>query len=435
MTTLPAEVVGESYRFTRGWRTLQSLVDIGNRMAGSDGEQRAIQTMVDTFEEIGLDGVGVDAFEIPGWFRGESSLSLPDRDRHFTGSHEIIGLPGTPAGSVTAPLVDVGHGTPTEFRAGDVEGRLVIASSGTPDDFDRWLHRREKYDMAVEGGAAGFLFRNHVPGCLPPTGGIGGQSGKGEIPGVGISRELGRRLVRYCESDTAEGTLEVDATVADAESGNVSGRLGPDTEQEILVTAHHDAHDIAEGARDNGSGCATVVAVASMLAGIEDDLDTGIRFQTFGAEEVGLRGSREMVADGNLDEIAAIINCDAIGSTRDLGVFTHGFDGLGAAFEDAGDALNVPVELREEVEPHSDHWPFVRQGVPGVMAYSAGESDDRGWGHTHGDTLDKVDRRDLRDLAIPVAEAVARLATGEYGGSHVDPETVAERAREEGYEV
>lgn len=428
-------IVDQSYQFDLGWQTLVSLVDTGTRMAGHDGERAAMDILTDTFDRAGLEDVGVESVEIPAWFRGESAVTLPGRDRTFDGSHEVIGLPGTPAGEETAPLVDLGHGTPAEFDAAEVAGKVVIASSGTPEDYDRWFHRREKYDNAAERGAVGFLFRNHVPGCLPPTGDIGDESGEGSIPAAGVSRELGRRLVRYCEDGPIEAKLDVEARVEETTSGNVVGRLGPDTEREILVSAHHDAHDIAEGARDNGSGCAIVVGVAAMLAPLADELDTGIRFVTFGAEEIGLRGSRQMVETVDLGGIAAVFNCDAIGSSRDLGVFTHGFDDLEAVFEAAGDALSVPIEIRDEVEPHSDHWPFVRRGVPGVMAHSAEESDDRGWGHTHGDTLDKVDRRDLRELAVPIAEAVYRAATGEYDFEHVSPETIVERAEAEGYDL
>lgn len=435
MAKLPSGVIGDSYRFELGWETLESLVDTGTRMAGHDGEQDAMSIVADAFERAGLADVHVEQFDIPAWFRGESAVMLPDRDRQFDGSHEVIGLPGTPAGTVTAPLVDVGHGTPSEMEKAAVAETVVIASSGTPEDFDRWLHRREKYDMAVDRGAAGFLFRNHIPGCLPPTGDIGDQSGEGDIPAVGISRELGRRLARYCSKGSVEATLDVDARVQMEPSGNVMGHLGPDTDGKILVSAHHDAHDIAEGARDNGSGCAIVVGVASMLAAVEDQLETGVQFVTFGAEEIGLRGSRRMVDRWNLDDVEAVINCDAIGSSRDVGVYTHGFTEFGAIFEAVAESLEVPVTIHDEVEPHSDHWPFVRKGVPGVMVESAEETDDRGWGHTHGDTLDKVDRRDLRELTVPVAEAVLRAASSEHSFEHVAPETVAERAEAEGYDL
>ncbi len=425
---LPDRVIGGAYRF-QAWETLESLVDIGNRMAGSGGEQAAMETIADALREAGARDVGVESFEFPGWERGSSALSLPDR--HYGGTHEVIALPGGPAGEVTAPLVDVGTGTPAEFEAADLDGKLALVSSDTPEDYARWIHRREKYDAAIEAGAAGFLFRNHVPGCLPPTGDIGGRDGPRPVPGIGVSRELGARLVRRCAREQLSGTLQVDCRAEQMESGNVSGRLGPETDEVVLVTAHHDAHDIAEGARDNGAGCALVVEIARMLARAEEDLDVGVRLMTFGAEEVGLRGSRHHVEHAALDRVRAVVNCDAVGGSRDLAVHTNGFEGLPDPFERAADSLGVPVNIEPALAPHSDHWPFVRRGVPGVMAASDG-SDDRGWGHTHGDTFDKLDRRNLREAAVPLAAAVLDIATGDPPATHVDPAEIERRAEREG---
>lgn len=448
---LPTAAIGDAYQNTAGWETLESLVDIENRMAGSSGEAKAMETLTAAFRECGLREVNTDRFEIPAWQRGSSTLLLPGRHSTYDGTHQLIALPGSPAGEVTADLVDVGDGTPEEFENAAVAGNLVLVSSRTPEDYDRWVHRREKYDAAVDGGAVGFLFRNHVPGCLPPTGDISGGSSEvgsaneggettsdesvGTIPAVGISRELGYRLARHCEDGHIEAVLAVDCRVERGTSGNVSGVLGPDTDREVLVTAHHDAHDIAEGARDNGCGCALVVTIASMLAQAQDRLETRVRFVTFGAEEVGLRGSRYYAETADLDGIEAVVNCDAIGSTRDLGVYTNGFGSLAEVFEDVADDLVIPITVREELAPHSDHWPFVRRGVPGVMASSIGESDDRGWGHTHGDTLDKVDWRDLRELAIPLAAAVLKLAGSDRTVEHVDPAEIERRAEEEGRDI
>lgn len=435
MTGLPPRLVGDAYRNGIAWETLETLVDAAPRMAGHEGEADAMNVVVDAFEDAGLREVGIESFEIPAWFRGSAALALVGTDREFSDTHQLVALPGTPAGEVQADLVDVGHGTPEEFDDAAVAGNVVIAESGTPEGYDRWFHRREKYDAAVERGAVGFLFRSHVPGCLPPTGDIGDEESEGAIPGVGVSRELGSRLVRHCRDGDVETSLSVDCYTERTDSGNVSGRLGPETERELLVTAHHDAHDIAEGAKDNGAGCALVAEIARLLAGVEDELETGVRFVTFGAEEIGLRGSRYAVAETDLDGIEAVLNLDGIGDSRDIALDTHGFAEIGAAFDAVSEDHGVPIEVREQVNTHSDHWPFAREGVPAAMAYSVGGSDERGWGHTHADTLDKLDRRDFRDLAVALAGAVHTLAGSEYTPQHVDGETVQQRAREEGYDV
>jgi len=435
MPKLTDEIVGNAYRNSKAWETLESLVDVGNRMAGQDGEQQAADVVAEAFEQAGLREINRDSFEIPGWWRGSTTLTLLDHDQTYAESHQLFALPGTPAGEAQAEIVDVGHGTPEEFENADLDGKIALASSKTPDEYDRWIHRREKYQAAADAGAVAFLFRNHVEGCLPPTGGVHDGDTPGPIPAAGVSRELGHRLVRYCERDTVKAEVAIDCRNEATTSQNVSARVGPDTDEKILVTAHYDAHDIAEGAEDNGAGSALVTEVGRLLTALEDDLEIGVECVTFGAEELGLRGSTHMAETWDLDQIKAVVNLDGIGGSRDLKVDTHGFDGLAEAFTAVSDELATPVDVSDDIVPHSDHWPFVREGVPGLMAQSRSDGDGRGWGHTHADTLDKLDRRDFRDLAVLLTAGVARLATDEWPVEAVDPETIESRATEQGVEL
>ncbi|WP_115864842.1 M28 family peptidase [Halorussus litoreus] len=418
MTRLPEEVVGDAYTSTFAWETLESLVEVGNRMAGQEGEHEGAEVVADAFAEAGLREVEIDEFEIPGWWRGSSSLTLDDpHAREYEGDHEVIALPGIPAGVAAGEVVDVGYGTPEEFEAADLDGKIAMASSETPDDHDRWLHRMEKYVAAAEAGAEGFVFRNHVEGCLPPTGEVGYHNRPGPIPAVGVSKEVGARLARYCEDDEASATLSVDCRNEPATSRNVEAVVGPETgaeddadPREVLVTAHVDAHDIAEGANDNGAGSALVAEVGRLLARIEDDLATRIRLVTFGSEEIGLWGAYHWADTHDLDSVKAVVNVDGAGASRNLGVGANQFDDLAAAFEDATDALDVPLSRHDTISPHGDQWAFVQEGVPAVMSYTESDGTGRGWGHTHADTLDKLDPRDLRAVAVTLAECVLEVA-------------------------
>jgi hypothetical protein len=57
----------------------------------------------------------------------------------------------------------------------------------------------------------------------------------------------------------------------------------------------------------------------------------------------------------------------------------------------------------------------------------------RGWGHTHADTLDKVDLRDLRAHAVSVGEAVCAAAEADREIPRRSPEDTRELV-DEGYE-
>lgn len=433
MTTIPTRLVGDAYTSTHAWDLLCDLVDIDNRMAGQNGETEGVELVRDAFEKHGLREVSITPFDIPGWWRESCSLTVTDERTHvFDAQYQTVSLPGTPSGTIDGEIIDVGDGLPEDFEDRDLTGALVMASSLTPDDYDRWIHRGEKYASAVNAGAAGFLFRNHLDGCLPPTGSIGGN--EGSIPAVGVSKEVGDRLVRYCKSGPLDARLEVECRNEPAQSHNVEAVLGPDTDQEVLLTAHVDAHDVGEGANDNGAGTVLVSEVGRLLSQIEEDLDTRVRCLVFGAEEIGLYGAYHWMDTHAADQVKCIINIDGAGYSRTLDVYTHGFDPIGEAFHEVSDERSVPIDVSGNIRPHSDHWPFVQEGIPGIQLRSTTDSSGRGWSHTHADTLDKMDIRNLRDLAVCIAGGITKLTETDRRVEHKPIEKIRDATVEQGYE-
>ncbi|WP_264555837.1 M28 family peptidase [Halocatena marina] len=416
--------IGRTFTSTVGWDHLEQLVDIGNRMAGSDGEHKAAIATRDALDEVGARNAHLDSFEIQGWTRGSSAVHAGGTD------HESIALPRSPAESATGELIDLGYGLPEDFDV-DLDGSIVMVSSTVPDWYSRFIHRREKYYRAVQSGAAGFIFANHVEGCLAPTGSVGtAEAPIGDIPAVGVSSEVSARLARQFESEQI--TVEVDATYDDATSQNVHAYLGPKIDEneddgqaeEILVTSHIDAHDIAEGALDNGMGTAMVLELAAALSRREDELETQVHFVVFGAEEVGLCGSEYEADRADLDRIKAVVNNDGIARGRTVSAYTHGFDDLDDALIEIEETFDHPISKSPQQGPHSDHWPFViKGGVPSVHLMSETGTRGRGWGHTRADTLDKLESRTLRESAILLTELIVHLSD--------DDVTLARQSREE----
>ena len=426
-----ASWIGRTFTSGAGWRLLEELVAIPDRMAGTTGERKALERTRDALDAIGARDARIEPFDVQGWQRGDSRLLADDGE--IRPRRDQIALPRSPAGSATGEFVDLEYGLPSDFeeRSAEIEDSVVMVSTTVPDDYDRFIHRREKYYYAVEHGAAAFLFANHVEGGLPPTGSVGSDGSPiGEIPAMGVSKELGARLSRERVGESI--TVEVDAEIGPAESGNVVAELGPNTDEEVVVSSHVDAHDIAEGAMDNGAGTATVVEIARALVEREDELDTRVRFRCFGAEEVGLVGSSLTADRVDLDTIRAIVNVDSNVAARTLKLDYHGFDGLQAAAQAVADRFDHSVRLGGSPVPHSDHWPFVREGVPGYMVSGATEGRDRGWGHTHADTLEKLESRNLREQAILLTELVVELADEETKLARRDPAEIATDLEAEG---
>ena len=432
-----APALGRTWIDDEPWTFLTELTALGSRMGGSEGERRAADLIHDAFERAGLTDVRTDPFEASTWERGETELRVETSARDgstTTRRFEALALPYSPAGTVEREFVDVGYGTPEEVDEEDVDGRIVVASTTTPSG-SRFIHRMEKFSYAIEQGATGFVFVNHVDGQLPPTGSLT-FGDEADAIAVGVSKETGAWLREYAANTTGPAgrmSLDVDATTRPGESRNVVGRVGPDTDDRVLLVAHYDGHDIAEGALDNGCGIATVVTAAEILT--EAELDVGVDVVAVGGEEIGLLGSEHLAETIDADQVRSVVNVDGAGRFRDLVALSHTSEATAGVATEVSEATRHPIEVEPEPHPFSDQWPFVRRGVPTLQLHSDSGERGRGWGHTHADTRDKVDDRNVREHGMLTAVLVAELADRGRELPRLDTTELAEAFRDAEFET
>jgi len=436
-----APALGRAWTDDRPWTLLTDLTAIGGRMGGSDEERRAAEVVADAMRDGGVEDVRIEPFEMNAWERGTSKLAVTvetaggDEDRNgTTRTFETVALPYSPSGAVQGELVDVGYGTPDEVDEVDVEGRIAVASTTTPSG-SRFIHRMEKFSYAVAQGALGFVFVNHLDGQLPPTGSLT-FGREADAVAVGVSKESGAWLREYA-SNTPGPVATVDLSVAaethPAESRNVVGHVGPETDERVLLLAHFDGHDIAEGALDNGCGIATAVTAAGLLA--DADLPVGVDVAGVGSEEVGLLGAERLAETTDLAGVKAVVNVDGAGRFRNLVALAHDSVATERVAEAVATATRQPIETRSEPHPFSDQWPFVRRGIPALQLHSDSGERGRGWGHTHADTRDKIDDRNVREHAMLTALLVAELAEPDREVPRLDLAALAATFREAEFET
>ncbi|WP_306053867.1 M28 family metallopeptidase [Natronococcus wangiae] len=449
--------LGRAWTDDRPWDLLTRLTELPDRMGGSPGERKATEITREALSEAGIADVRIDEFPMQHWRRGTTEFAVlgsetaSDDGDGATGidrSFDAIALPYSPAGDVEGPLVDVGYGTPEEIDEVDLQGAIAVASTTTPRG-QRFVHRMEKFGHAVAAGAEAFVFANHVPGQLPPTGALKFDA-EAAVPGVGVSRETHDWLTEYAERG-ARARLRVDASTEDGSSQNVHGTVGgeashasenssgqrprdPETDEEVILLAHYDAHDIAEGALDNGCGIATAAGAASILAALEDDLACRVRIAGVGCEEIGLLGAEALAEETDLESVRAVVNVDGAGRFRNLKALSHASETLAELADDVADAFGQPIVHDPDPHPFSDHWPFLRAGVPSIQLHSeppTGGERGRGWGHTAADTRDKVDPRNLREHAMLTAVLVRELTR--TSPPRVSADELRERFEEQEY--
>jgi len=185
----------------------------------------------------------------------------------------------------------------------------------------------------------------------------------------------------------------------------------------VLVQAHLDSWDGAEGACDNGTGVATTLEAARLLALAGVRPRRTIRFVLYSGEEQGLHGSRGYVREhaDELEHTSVVLNHDngtkylaGIGATEAM---RADFEWVFAPVRslDAG----RPFEIRavEGLRPGpSDHAPFVRAGVPGFH-WSQSNEGYRRVHHTQHDVFAAADSADQQHSALVAAIAAYRFAS------------------------
>jgi Zn-dependent M28 family amino/carboxypeptidase len=161
------------------------------------------------------------------------------------------------------------------------------------------------------------------------------------------------------------------------------------------------------GADDNASGTAAVMALARRLA--DAPLRRPVLLVNFGAEEIGLVGSRVFVQESPVptDSISAMFNFDMVGRLRSgtVDVIGAGSSADWHALLTAASASTglryTPSALPEESS--SDHAPFGEAGVPVLQFYTGTHRDY----HSRRDTMNKLNIDGIVRV-VEFAEAIIR---------------------------
>tara|TARA_B100001778_G_scaffold43611_1_gene31584 strand:- start:400 stop:1668 length:1269 start_codon:yes stop_codon:yes gene_type:complete len=182
--------------------------------------------------------------------------------------------------------------------------------------------------------------------------------------------------------------LNIDATLKQGEItqnvlGYVKGTEKPDSF--IVFSAHYDhigmlgEDAIFPGANDNASGTSMIIDLARHYALPENKPKTSILFIAFGAEEVGLLGSKFYVQKPYfpLEKILFQINTDIMG-TGDDGITmvnaTKNPD-IYQAFKKINDKKQYLKRIKKRGQAaNSDHHPFDKKGVKAIFLYTMGGS-------------------------------------------------------------
>ncbi|MCX7798750.1 MAG: M20/M25/M40 family metallo-hydrolase [Fimbriimonadales bacterium] len=399
---------------------------IGGRVAGSAAGVAAEEWAAAEFRDIGLEPY-FEPFEIEAWERGTLE-AVAEGSKPWRLTAAAHG--NTPrSSSLRAKVVDLGFGEAEDFErcAETLPGCLALCDEGVRSGH-RPLHRSEKLALAVRFRAAGLLIASSAPGNLPRTGMCADR--EAPILSLGISLEDAARLRRLLDTrEQPHVRIEMTNRIRVATVRNVLADIpGAGSEAVVVLAgAHLDSWDLSQGATDNGLGCAIVLGMAKALAEQLPKPRRTLRFALWAAEEVGLLGSKHHVQrhHAELDRVCAVLNFDMTGTP--YGFWVPGeqepprlLRELASRLEGLG--MN-PQAFDFQPGLHSDHQPFLLEGVPVVGLLARLEGDGGRYYHAIGDTFEKVSKSGLCHAVAVGASCMATL-------SEAPERTMARRSHE-----
>lgn len=425
---------------------LTKLQDIANanngtRAVGTPGYDASVDYVVNTLRHSGFD-VQTPEFSARVFHAEKPSVTVGGK---AVEAHALEFSLGTGPDGVSGPLLVVSAGNGLACAASDydnlpVKGAVVLVDRGT-------CPFAQKEDAAAQRGAVAMIVADNVD--EEQMGGTLGANTAVKIPAVGITKSSGMQL----RAQPGPVTIKLDASSQSFKARNIIAQTKTGSPTDVVMAgAHLDSVAEGPGINDNGSGVAAILETAVQL-GNSPPVHNAVRFAFWGAEELGLIGSRNYVESlnvGDLKNIALYLNFDMLASPNP-GYFTYDGDqslptetrGQPVVPEgSAGIERTLVAYLKSagktaqdtQFDGRSDYDGFTLAGIPAGGLFSGAEakkSADQAklWGgtadepfdpnyHTKTDTLDHIDRTSLGINGAGVAFAVALYAqdlTGHNG--------------------
>jgi len=420
------------------------LDEIGPRLVGSPQMEQAHNWVVATYKKWNIKAENIPYGEWKSWQRGTTEITMTSpRIKLIEGTQlawNINTKKAVEAEVVAMPVFQ----SKNDFEnwARSVKGKIVMISqyqkSGRPEnqwkehatkeDFD--TYKKEKTDdltawnnsiKATEKslrelvkyletkGAAGFVQSYN-------TGTMGANrifySFAQTVPMVDVSLEDYGLLYRLATNGKSPkikintqsknlGNTQTFNTIA-----TIPGKTKPN--EYVMLSAHLDSWDGAQGATDNGTGTILMMEVARLIQKYAPNNDRTIVIGHWGSEEQGLNGSRAYIMDHptEVQKIKVLFNQDSgTGRINYIGGqgFVNSYDYLGNWLQ------SVPEHIRKHIKTDfpgmpqgggTDNASFVAAGIPAFNLSTQNWDYGQYTWHTNRDTYDKIVFKELEKNVI-----------------------------------
>ena len=397
--------------------------EIGQRQAGTQAEARARIWSVNKLKALGFDNVRVEEYQMPTWVRGKEAaeITAPFPQKMAVaalGNSASTGDSGLDAEIVYFPTIDDLRAAPD----GSLKGKIAFVShnmKATQDGSSYGAFGPARFvgpNIAAKKGAAAIVIRSVGTDYHrnPHTGNTNFEPGVTPIPAGALSipdAENLERMIARGKPVRMKLTL-TPQNIGMQTSGNVMAEVtGSNPKLPIIVIACHlDSWDLGTGAIDDAAGCGIIGAAAKHLKSFGQPKRT-VRLLWAGAEEVGIWGGRDY-GEKHANEPHALAMESDFGAGKVWAVdfrLPESANAVRAQIISALAPLGV-VPRRELAGGGADIGAIIAVQKLGIVDLQQDGTKYFDLHHTPDDTLDKIDKTELRQNVAAWVSTLAYLA-------------------------
>ncbi|KAJ6256789.1 Serine/threonine-protein phosphatase [Drechslerella dactyloides] len=389
----------------------------GNRAFGLPGYKASLDFVYE--RAVKRFGAHMDTYIQPFNHTFEQTRKIEVKGPDGKPVHAITLLynPATPAGGVTAQLVDTPvddtKGSlclPEQWKGVDVKGKLALIKRGV-------CGIAEKLKLARQAGALGVILYNHEPGTAYGSATLGAANIGQLVPCGMIPLEVGNAWsARIKAGEKLTASLLVDSIFETRLTWNlISETKEGDPNNVVMLGAHLDGVQAGPGINDDGSGSSALLEIMGSIKKYKG-FPNKIRFAWWGAEESGLVGSlyyTKNLSEEEADKIRFYFNYDMIGS---IAPFFRVYQGKNPGDVHGAKVLHSYLSAKgkpAEFAPFgtsSDYVGFLNIGVPSSGLFTGAGAPMDPCYHQHCDTLENIDWSAITHNAKAAGRAAAHFA-------------------------
>ena len=439
--------------------------ELEGRYPGSAGDRKASQYIKDIFSNNGLqliDETGYQHFDIitNSYLGVNNKLKINNLESLVNES--FIPLSFGLNTKLTSEVYFAGYGFNfqndtlvwNDYKDNDCSGKWVMILRGSPDNdnphgiFSEHSSLRKKAIIAKDNSAAGVIFVSSESfdsdDKLIDLSYDQSQNDIG-IPIIHIKRELANKILLTNNTDIFTLENQIKSKLEDFKTFNIDIKVEAQTDvkfetdktqnvigyipgknkdlknEYIVVGAHYDhigfggsgsssrrpyINDVHNGADDNASGISILLELSKKINQLYNNRT--IYFVAFGAEEMGLIGSKFFV-DSKLipnEDIQIMINLDMVGRLNDKNILsingTKTAENLEELIKSIVSKSKINATYSNDGYGPSDHASFYIRNVPVMYLFTGGHNDY----HTPNDDYDKLNYKGLAKIEDFVFKAI-----------------------------